>query len=109
MLTEGHAPHFDKPDSISSCNFGPRKFTHELLNDLFHTLGRASTARAQRNSKQATQTMPAPAGNTHARPELKELARKAKPGQARENTRSASNPGLARDQHPITMEQPLKP
>ena len=26
------APHFDKPDSISSCNFGPRKFTHELLN-----------------------------------------------------------------------------
>ena len=40
---------------------------------------------------------------------LKELARKAKPGQARENTQSASNPGLTRDQHPITMEQPLKP
>ena len=42
-------------------------------------------------------------------PELKELARKAKPGQNRENTPSASNPGLTRDQHPITMEQPLKP
>ena len=36
-------------------------------------------------------------------PELKELARKANPGQARENTR------LTRDQHSIAMEQPLKP
>ena len=42
-------------------------------------------------------------------PELKEVARKAKPGQARENTRSASNPGLIRDQHSITMERLLKP
>ena len=40
---------------------------------------------------------------TPQEPELKGLARKAKPGQARGNTR------LTRDQHSIAMEQPLKP
>ena len=111
MLAEGHAPHFHKPDSISSCNFGPRKFTHELLNvsPASHFLmGKYSKSTKEEQAgirKLCQHLLETPTQG----PELKELARKAKPGQARENTRSASNPGLTRDQHSIKMEQPLKP
>ena len=111
MLAEGYAPHFDKPDSISSCNFGPRKFTHELLNvsPVSHFwMGKYSKSTKEEQAgirKLCQHLLETPTQG----PELKELARKAKPGQARENTRPASNPGLTRDQHSTTMEQPLKP
>ena len=111
MLAEGHAPHFDKPDSISSCNFGPRKFTNELLNvsPVSHFwMGKYSKSTKEEQAgirKLCQHLLETPTQG----PELKEVARKAKPGQARENTRPASNPGLIRDQHSIKMEQPLKP
>ena len=74
---------------------------------LFHTSGWASTARAQRKSKQAYANYASTCWK-HPRKGLSwKLARKAKPGQARENTRPASSPGLTRDQHSTTMEQPL--
>ena len=113
MLAEGHAaaPYLDKPDSISSCNFGPRKFTNELLNvsPVSHFwMGKYSKSAQEEQAgirKLCQHLLETPTQG----PELKEVARKAKPGQARKNTRSASNPGLIRDQHSITMEQPLKP
>ena len=68
----------------------------------FHTFldGHVQQEHKGRTSRH-TQTTPAPAGNTHARAWVERTSPQSK-------TR-ASNPGLTRDQHSITTEQPLKP
>ena len=81
MLAEGHAPHFDKADSISSYNFGPRKLTHELLNvspvsHFWMSKYSKSTKEEQADIRKLCQHL---LETPTQGPELKELARKAKP------------------------------
>ena len=98
MLAEGHAPHFHKPDSISSCNFGPRKFTNEVLNVLpvsHFLMGKYSKSTKEEQAgirKLCQHLLETPTQG----PELKELARKAKPGQAREKHTVSKQPRVDR-------------
>ena len=92
----GHAPHFE-PDSISSSNFGPRKLPMPWIVECFTKtsdfgMGKYSTKNERGGIRKLCHLLETP-----QEPELKELARKAKPGQARGNTR------LTRDQHSIAV------